>query len=359
MSSDLAKTRLPSYNSANDTGSAGETGRAVESTSEAPPPSWFARRGQQQPEEAAETAEAGSANSAVQPPPLPGESSRKSRKSSVPPRRQKRAPLIQPIVDGEAPVGWQQRFKNGLKGSAAAGYMLSLLIHAIVLVATSLIVVNHINENKTFLTWLTENDEEVVTFDESLSSELELPSQESSAQMPEMVQVPLDTTTEVQPEFPISDAEMSVDSADNDGKEAGDGAGGGKTVPKGNNAVTKGSFTAWTVPENPRPGQTYLIIIQIELPKGVKRYPRSDLAGTVVGTDQYRQVLPGGSTRGFLPMQENVAQLVVAVPGAQALVEDTIRIQSRRILKETQVLKIVFSDPEREMRRGRRPFEEP
>ncbi len=40
-----------------------------------------------------------------------------------------------------------------------------------------------------------------------------------------------------------------------------------------NQAVTKGSFTVWTVPEDPRPGEKYVIMIQIKLKNNVKHTP--------------------------------------------------------------------------------------
>ena len=116
------------------------------------------------------------------------------------------------------------------------------------------------------------------------------------------------------------------------------GAGNGGGAPK--NAVTKGSFTVWTVPEDPEPGQDYVIVIEIKLPEKVQRYPLKDLSGMVVGTDGWRQAIPGKS-QGFARVVDHRTQLEIRVPGAPRLVRDTIRIRSR-ILKEQQVLTIVF-----------------
>ncbi|HAD58072.1 MAG TPA: hypothetical protein DCG12_02330, partial [Planctomycetaceae bacterium] len=52
-------------------------------------------------------------------------------------------------------------------------------------------------------------------------------------------------------------------------------------VPEGGLAVTKGSFTAWTIPARPRPGENYQIIIEVKLKEGTPRYRLSDLIGTV------------------------------------------------------------------------------
>ncbi|MEO1994035.1 MAG: hypothetical protein ABGZ17_02030, partial [Planctomycetaceae bacterium] len=130
-------------------------------------------------------------------------------------------------------------------------------------------------------------------------------------------------------------------------------------IPKGGKAVTRGSFTAWTVPEDPVPGQQYRIVIQVKLPPQMKRYRLSDLAGRVVGTDRYQQELPVDEERpsatrimrrgklvtvrrsDLLPIRDNTVELIIFIPGAENLVRDTIHIESK-ILKEKQTLEIVF-----------------
>ncbi|MEM7812790.1 MAG: hypothetical protein AAF532_15040 [Planctomycetota bacterium] len=110
--------------------------------------------------------------------------------------------------------------------------------------------------------------------------------------------------------------------------------------PADGGTVTAGSFTAYTFPPTPFAGQPYLIVIEIKVPDHISRYPRADLSGQVVGTDQYRQPLPGRGPS-VLPRKERTAQLAVAVPGARVDVEDTITIASR-ILKERQTLTLKF-----------------
>lgn len=132
-------------------------------------------------------------------------------------------------------------------------------------------------------------------------------------------------------------------------------------VPKSGFAVTKGSFTAWTVPESPEPGERYRIIIQIKLPNDVKLYSLNDLRGKVVGTDDYTQNIPYDTTKRFavsytdenkkevliksrnerVKVRNNKVQLVVIVPGAGRLVKDTINLKSRR-LREDHELTLVF-----------------
>jgi len=136
-------------------------------------------------------------------------------------------------------------------------------------------------------------------------------------------------------------------------------------VPEGGLAVTKGSFTAWTMPARPRPGENYQIIIEVRLKEGTPRYRLSDLTGTVKGTDGFSQKLPYDKSarrpsmfmnqnnvlqaiqeKTVAPVRNNKVQLIVEIPGAAADIEDTIRIRSRR-LRESQTLVIVFKDRRR------------
>jgi hypothetical protein len=57
----------------------------------------------------------------------------------------------------------------------------------------------------------------------------------------------------------------------------------------GAKAVTKGSFTVWTVPSDPGPGEDYQIFIEVKLPQSLSSYQRGDLRGNVSGTDSYQQ----------------------------------------------------------------------
>lgn len=147
----------------------------------------------------------------------------------------------------------------------------------------------------------------------------------------------------VLPEFPEIGRAPGPGKGKGRGRGRGDGMGNGLRKPVGKNAVTEGSFTVWTEPEDPAPGEGYLILIEVKLPDKVRRYPRSDLTGMVTGTDGWRQPLPGNASpvQPYLPVDENTVQLQVAVPGAGRLVQDTVQIRSR-MLKEEQVLRIVF-----------------
>ncbi len=56
-------------------------------------------------------------------------------------------------------------------------------------------------------------------------------------------------------------------------------------------AITKGSFSVWTEPKDPKPRQNYYIIVHIKLPPNQTVYPSSDLTGEVIGTDGYRLII--------------------------------------------------------------------
>lgn len=150
-------------------------------------------------------------------------------------------------------------------------------------------------------------------------------------------------------------------SKENDPDE--DGSGVLLKVPESGLAVTKGSFTAFTIPPDPKPRDVYSIVIEVRLPDDIKEYRVSDLVGEVRGSDKYVQKIPydkdAASAAGFqtkdkgfkvltnstvLDVFKNRVQIIVKVPGAARMVKDVIRIRSRR-LKEEQELTLVFGVP--------------
>jgi hypothetical protein len=107
------------------------------------------------------------------------------------------------------------------------------------------------------------------------------------------------------------------------------------------------------VPEDPKVGQDYVIVIEVQLPAGTERYTRADLAGQLIGTDGYKVMIPDGREWNGLGWMRprrspafrregSKARMVFFIRGAhQALVRDTIQIRSR-LLDETQKLQITF-----------------
>lgn len=105
-------------------------------------------------------------------------------------------------------------------------------------------------------------------------------------------------------------------------------------------SVSEGSFSVWTEPEYPNPGEPYRIIVQIQLPPKTKSYHLRDINGVVVGSDGYRKPIPGAN-QGPLPIVDGCVRLVIPIVSADENVKDTIFIRSK-LLKETQKLLIEF-----------------
>lgn len=158
----------------------------------------------------------------------------------------------------------------------------------------------------------------------------------------------------------LEDLLPSFASTESDGPAAG-GAEFMFKIPESGLAVTKGSFTVWSEPEVPRPGQPYRLIVQVRLPDKIKAYRINDLSGRLVGTDEYQQRIPydpdaphnlfytdenlqaikitSGSES--IKVRDNKIQLMIIVPPARRMVKDTIQIRSKR-LREKQELELVF-----------------
>jgi hypothetical protein len=108
----------------------------------------------------------------------------------------------------------------------------------------------------------------------------------------------------------------------------------------GSKAISKGSFTVWTFPEDPSPGQSYWVIIQVNHKDKLVNYTRADLSGTVEGTDTYRTQIATHNPAN-LWVKDNIARLALFIPGGAKLVKDVIQIKSA-LLKEEQSISISF-----------------
>lgn len=265
--------------------------------------------------------------------------------------------------DDDEPLPWKERAVRWVLGVAGAGYGLSVLLHLIFFGSLSVVVVTSKAMNSPGgLEGFNSPGAEVAvdgvengSIDPGGSSgldELTAPIEMPNVEVVRSIQNDLART--MSPEAPaefLRDVGTATGNATGKGKGTGngvgDGTGDGKglpfAMPQGGGAkvTRKGRFTAWTDPQDPEPGQNYRIIIQIELPDNIKRLPKRDLVGSYVkGTDSYLDTIPN-DTRGFFPGNSQRVQVVVFVPGASALVKDTIKIKSR-LLKEEQTLEIVF-----------------
>ena len=263
----------------------------------------------------------------------------------------------------------KQRLAEILLGANAISYYCSLLIHFVALGVTVLVL------------WSLDALLIVEIFEQRFAVEAALADEDIDDDVPKfekvadieiqtaggrLVQSNLASNAAFSPlgsEMAPSEISSLAGLGDGIGDEEGDGVGFKFKMPKDGQAVTKGSFTAWTVPQKPLEGQPYRIVIEVRLPKRVRVYRSSDLSGKVVGTDGYTQFVPFDrnkptatyTTKGDdveiirmsskLPLHNHIAQIVVRVPGAARLVRDTIVIRSRR-LKEEQTLQLVFKAPD-------------
>ena len=296
---------------------------------------------------------------------------RKSRRSAVPPRLKRRRPIVVIAEVDNEDLTAVERFRRWLASFSAMGLAGSILFHslaAILLIILSILFhwqIPGILGDDAFSTLLSESDREQIALDDAIDTQLE---DAGGDQQP--IELPQFRVVEPTMEAPRTDVAVDLDqtlaSALGQGEGStdknGDGGGARFAVPEKGRAVTKGSFSVWTIPADPVPRQDYRIVIEVKLPSRVHRYRATDLSGMVVGTDLFRMAIPWdrfwpdrairlGSRgrfirvrkgkRSYLPVKKHRAQLMILVPGAAALVRDTIRIRSK-LLKEQQTLHIVF-----------------
>ncbi|QDT82200.1 hypothetical protein Mal35_56930 [Gimesia maris] len=266
--------------------------------------------------------------------------------------------------DDDTALSLKQKAVIWLASFSATGYLVSLLFHSTALTLMAIVIVGGIQGDDNTPTLASLEDEQSF----SLNGPLDTRIKEAGGKTTEFnIMQPVQTMTgenensveEIQEDF---SSHIGKGTGDSEGDGSGEGGGEFKLKPMGN-AVTVGSFTAWTVPKDPDLNEDYLIIIQVKLPDSYKstRYRASDLSGLVLGTDDHRQAIPWDSrwlnstftpnTLGdirpvdkgdYLPLKNRVAQLIVKVPGSKIpATRDTIKIRSR-VLKENQTLEIVF-----------------
>jgi len=260
------------------------------------------------------------------------------------------------------PLPWHRVALLWLIGYAGRGYGASLALHVALIVGLSITVMRGQVGNDGVSTILSEmqSDSDRATLENILDSSLE-GGREQGVEAPSFTPAPIPEFS--RPETPVDLAQIAdqleplsaeavgslldkVGSLNGRGAGSGTGSGsgsgsgfGGYAMPSLGKAVTQGSFTAWTVPEKPRPGQPYMIIVQIDWAKSTNGRPnrrRGDITGYVIGTDNYSQIIE--RTGYFIPRSN---QMVIPVPGAARFVKDVIRIHSRS-LDEAQELTITF-----------------
>lgn len=297
-------------------------------------------------------------------PVVPRRAGKSSRFPVIKPQRRKR-----PETDEEE-FSWTQ-FLAWLKSSAGNASGASLIAHVVLFVAMSLMVLGGQKPKAEFTTILAEpeGDYGPVEFTGMLDLS-EVASGGSRSLDAALTNLNLDSLRpSISPELAANAAQVAVGGKGGQGEGAGqgdstgDGFGDGEgflfKMPKGGKAVAKGSFSAWTVPQDPGPGEDYMIVIRIKLPPETKFYRVSDLAGAVQGSDSYALKIPFDKEHpernvterkgkvvplkltDYLPIVEQHVQMMVKVPGAQQNVRDKIEIRSK-LLKENQQLELVF-----------------
>lgn len=257
------------------------------------------------------------------------------------------------------------RVIGALSGSAFAGYAASSLIHALFLFGLSVVVLPGMSGSGNISTLLVGEAEQSsaqaggsVEFETRMDIEGVDRWQEQLQQHPEESLKPDESLTDIgqflegirsptqfKPFLNLSDGhgqgkQHGSGELHGSGEQYGESPTadtGGFAMPGSGKVVSKGSFVAWTIPEDPGPNENYLIVIQVKLPPKFKSIPLNDVTGVVLGTDGYRLGINAYTSR----LLHKTRQIVLRIPGAESRIRDTIRIRSQ-ILKEEQELVIEF-----------------
>lgn len=252
-------------------------------------------------------------------------------------------------------------FKAWLLSREFRSYYASIAVHAVLLLVLSVVILEQLDDNDAITTIITDSNNLPFEFDEIMDLKMAAAGGAEQTQLPQLQQLPVDPTKSLlQSRVAASVAQLA---GDDDGQNGEAGSGLMFRLPTGGKAVTKGSFTAWTVPKDPEPGEDYKIVIVLKLPESSRRYRIRDLTGKVVGTDGFELEIPFERFRGtygtrvpklgklsfpsrndFVRPVDGKVQIVVDVPAAGARstrVRDRIEVASK-MLKEDQTLEIEF-----------------
>jgi len=251
--------------------------------------------------------------------------------------------LAVPASTESPPRSWWQRlalavvlFWQGMY--LGWGMLTSLALHAVVMLGLAITYFSTSQDIGLSMTGSFNSAKEQDELDIPVDSRLDDPTGESAAQLQFTAVTALDNEGSL-----MNSAENVLGDLEADGKDpgAGDQIGElGSNIKVPESAITRGSFTVWTEPEDPKPRSNYEIIIQVKVPSNVKQYRLRDLTGMVIGTDGYRKQIKFKSTE-RKGVKEGVVQIAISIPGAAQLVKDTIQIRSQ-VLDEEQTIEIVF-----------------
>lgn len=243
------------------------------------------------------------------------------------PLRRARTPLIKTDDEDPEELTWQERFNRWFQDGGGAGFGVSVAVHAVLLLMLSLWIL-HQPEDVELVTTMEQSE----PFDAGPIKEVDL-NVDLKPDIPQQINNPQFEAA------PVSTADLGIGSL---AFSINTPKAGGLDLKIPSQAVTKGSFTVWTEPEDPVPGEKYMIMIQIKLNNDVKMYPLSDLKGKVVGTDNYTDHFGGPTESAKIPVKNRTVVIKACpVPGAQELVKDVITVESK-MLNEKQTIELVF-----------------
>ncbi|MDB5384942.1 MAG: hypothetical protein JWM11_588 [Planctomycetaceae bacterium] len=238
-----------------------------------------------------------------------------------------------------------QEFTQRWFGTDAVGsYAISVVLHLFVALLLSLMVFHKEIQEGALTTLLGRNPDDVET---DLLDETIVTVDMAGGQSGEVKEMDLFKANSVASLSPLS-ASGLVDGLDANTSKGGEGDGhgngigdglnvGGFQMPAAGKVVKKGSFTVWTVPHDPAPGQSYKIIIQVQYKKPGQKLLQTDITGLVRGTDKFERIISEKTTT-IIP---EANQVVLEIPGALDKVRDTISVHST-LLRESQRLMIEF-----------------
>ena len=297
-------------------------------------PEWLAAR-RERPAEVATSLDVKSTSGPSQSltPPVPPTSKRKVPKPII-------TVTPEPTEVPSTTVGWVKRW---ISNQGMIGIGVSLLVHSLALLILACFFVSQARKVDEVSLWGTAGNSDEFS-DTVIDTELpgDIDAGESAPLQMTNVAEAIDSIGQLGGMIAESTRVGGLGGGNGHGRgESGDGSGMGVAGPKvPGHAQTKGSFSAWPDPRDPKPGEDYFIVIQIRLPKNITKYRGSDVSGNVIGTDGYRQAIRFKANE-TLDVEEGAVQMRIFVPGAARLIRDTIRVESK-ILKEKQTFEIEF-----------------
>lgn len=212
-----------------------------------PPPGWLPAPKRQAPSEAPRS-------------PIAKTPSRPAKSPSPGATGGKRAFTVNaPPEEPEEELSWQEQVVRWIQGEGGAGFGISMLVHVVLLLALSLWVLNPPNQDEDLITTLEETEAAVLP----TLQDVEIVAMDVDE--PEMKDPNFDPGLD----FGTVSENLNLSSLDV-GLNASAGSltgtkGGGWDIRIPSQAVTKGSFTVWTEPVDPQPGQRYTIMIRVKL----------------------------------------------------------------------------------------------